>query len=207
MDLLTTLYFILPIDLQNKIKIYVLSYGTEETRLLKPLFQSLHLFNQTNKLVATLWQYNVAHRFDQIIKSNFKSRSGLYVGDELNISFIQSGLCTHDPVVQEVIIYNAEYELTDYFRYQYQSLLVKHKYGTPTAILIRKIAGRLKDDWGETADITLWRIRVFAKNVGKIKLFTYKKKQCMEDLCNSPDIYRELLHAYHVGNTFSRRRL
>ena len=96
-------------------------------------------------------------------------------------------------------------QLQNYFQMWYQSFLVKPRYGTPTAILIRKISGRLKDDWGVTADITLWRIRVFAKNVGKIKLFTYKKKQCMEDICNPSTIYKELIHAYHSGTTFSKR--
>lgn len=204
MDVLT-LYRGLSSELQNIIKIYVLSYGTDETRLLQPMFERLHQFNKTNKMVATIWQYNIAQRFDQLIQANLQFRSGFCVGDELSIAFIQSGLCTHDTNVQEATVYNAENEIKYYFQYRYQSLLVKHKYGTPTALLIRKISGRLKDDWGATADITLWRIRVFAKNVGKIKLFTYKKKKCMEDMCNPPNVYKELLYAYHIGNTFSTR--
>ena len=200
-----TLYHNLSSELQNIIKIYLLSYGTEEVRLLKPLFQTLLRFNKTYRANATLWQYNVCQRDEQIIKCNFKFRREFHIGDELSIAFMQSGLCTNDLGVQEVAIYYAQNELIDFFKYQYQSLLVKHKYGTPTALLIRKISGRLKDDWGSTADITLWRIRVFAKNVGKVKLFTYKKKQCMEDICNPPNIYKELIHAYHSGTTFSKR--
>ena len=199
------IYHGLPIVLQNKIKIYVLSYGTEETRLLKPIFQRLLQFNQTYKVTSTLWQYNVCQRDEQIIQANPQYRSGFCVGDELTIAFIQSGLCTYNLGVQELALHNANNEINDYFQYQYQSLLVKHKYGTPTALLIRKISGRLKDDWGATADITLWRIRVFAKNAGKIKLFTYKKRECMENMCNPPAIYNELIHAYHIGNTFSGR--
>lgn len=202
---LLTLYRGLSSDLQNIIKVYLLSYGTEEVRLLKPIFQRLLQFNQTNKTAATLWQYNVAHRSNEIIRATFKLRSDFCIGDELTIAFIQSGLSTHDIELQEQIFSYAESELQKYFQYQYQSLVVKPKYGTPTALLIRKISGRLKDDWGETADITLWRIRVFAKNTGKIKLFTYKKKQCMEEICNPPTIYKELIHAYHSGNTFSKR--
>ena len=49
MDLFT-LYRGLSSDLQNIIKVYLLSYGTEETRLLKPIFQRLLEFNQTNKM-------------------------------------------------------------------------------------------------------------------------------------------------------------
>ena len=193
----------LPIVLQNIIKTYVLSFGTEETNLLKPIFQRLLLFNQTNKVTATLWQYNVCQRDEQIIQANLQYRV-FCAQDELTIAFIKSGLCTHDLDVQEITVYNAENEINYYFQYRYQSLRVKHKYGTPTALLIRKISGRLKD-WGATADITLWRIRVFAKNAGKIKLFTYKKKECMENMCNPPTIYKELIHAYHIGNTFSGR--
>lgn len=200
-----TLYHGLSSDLQNIIKVYLLSYGTEETRLLKPIFQRLLQFNQTNKMAATLWQYNVAHRPNEIIRATFKLRSDFCVGDELTIAFIQSGLSTHDIELQEHISSYAESELQNYFQYQYQSLLVKPRYGTPTALLIRKISGRIKDDWGATSDITLWRIRVFVKNTGKIKLFTYKKKECMEHLCNTPTIYTELIHAYHSGNTFSKR--
>ena len=199
------LYHGLSSELQNIIKVYLLSYGTKETSLLKPTFQRLLQFNQTNKAPATLWQYNVAHRPNEIIQANFKSQSEFCIGDELTIAFIQSGLSTHDPEFQEQISSYADSELQNYFQYRYQSLLIKPKYGTPTALLIRKISGRLKDDWGATADITLWRIRVFAKNVGKTKLFTYKRKQCMEDICNPPNIYKELIHAYHSGNTFSKR--
>ena len=64
----------LPIVLQNKIKVYVLSYGTEETRLLNPIFQRLLRFNKTYKATATLWQYNVCQREEQIIQCNFKFR-------------------------------------------------------------------------------------------------------------------------------------
>lgn len=199
------IYRRLPIVLQNKIKVYLLSYGTEETLLLKPILQELYQFNQTNKTIATIWQYNVRQRPNEIIQAKPKFPSGFCISDELTIAFMQSGLCTHDTNVQEITLYNAENEINDHFQYQYQSLLVKHKYGTPTALLIRKISGRLKDDWGATADITLWRIRVFAKNEGKIKLFTYKKKKCMEDICSPPTIYNELIYAYHIGNTFSRR--
>lgn len=199
------IYHGLPIVLQNKIKVYVLSYGTKEAHLLKSIFQRLFQFNQTYKATATLWQYNVCQKDEQIIQANIQYRSGFCVVDELTIAFIQSGLCSHDIIVQKVIAHNAENEINDYFQYRYQSLLVKHKYGTPTALLIRKISGRLKDDWGATADITLWRIRVFAKNAGKIKLFTYKKRQCMENMCNPPTIYNELIHAYQIGNTFSGR--
>jgi hypothetical protein len=204
MDVLA-LYRGLSFELQNIIKVYVLSYGTEETRLLKPVFQALQQFNQTNKLTATLWQYNVVHRPNEMIQSTFKVRHQFCIGDELTIAFIQSGLSTHDPEFQAEMHSYAESELQNYFEYRYQSLLVKHKIGTPTALLIRKISGRLKDDWGSTADITLWRIRVFAKNTGKIQLFTYKRKQCMEYICNPPTIYKELIHAYHSGNTFSKR--
>jgi len=202
---LFTLYRGLSSELQNIIKVYLLSYGTEEVRLLKPIFQRLLQFNQTNKTAATLWQYNIVHRPNEIIQSTFKSRSDFSIGDELTIAFIQSGLSTHDPEFQENISSYAESELIDYFQYRYQSLLVKPRYGTPTALLIRKISGRLKDDFGVTADITLWRMRVFAKNVGKVKLFTYKKKQCMEEMCNPPNIYKELIYAYHSGTTFSKR--
>ena len=199
------IYHGLPIVLQNKIKIYVLSYGTEETRFLKRILQRLLQFNKTYKASATLWQYNVCQRDEQIIQCNFKFRREFHIGDELSIAFMQSGLCTRTLDVQELAIYYAQNELIDFFKYHYKSLLVKHKYGTPTALLIRKISGRLKEDWGATADITLWRIRVFAKNAGKIKLFTYKKKECMEKMCNPPTIYNELIHAYHIGNTFSGR--
>ena len=202
---LFTLYRGLSSDLQNIIKVYLLSYGTEETRLLKPIFQRLLEFNQTNKMTATLWQYNVAHRSNEIIQATFKLGRDFCIGDELTIAFIQSGLSTHDLEMQEQISSYAESELQNYFQFWYQSLVIKPRYGTPTALLIRKMSGRLKDDWGETADITLWRIRVFAKNAGKTKLFTYKKKQCMEDICNPPTIYKELIHAYHIGNTFSGR--
>ena len=202
---LFTLYNKLSSDLQNIIKVYLLSYGTEEVRLLKPIFQRLLQFNQTNKTAATLWQYNVAHRPNEIIQATFKLQSDFCIGDELTIAFIQSGLSTLDFEMQGVIYSYAESELQKYFQYQYQSLVIKPRYGTPTALLIRKISGRLKDDWGSTSDITLWRIRVFAKNVGKPKLFTYKKKQCMEDICNPPTIYKELIYAYHSGNTFSKR--
>jgi hypothetical protein len=200
-----TLYCKLSSDLQNIIKVYLLSYGTEEARLLQPMFERLHQSNQTNKTTATIWQYNVAQRPNEIIQATFKSQSEFCIGDELTIAFIQSGLSMHDPDFQEHILSYAESELENYFQYRYQSLLVKPRYGTPTALLIRKISGRLKDDWGATADITLWRIRVFAKNVGKIKLFTYKKNQSMEYVCNPPTIYNELIHAYHIGNTFSAR--
>ena len=200
-----TLYRGLSSELQNIIKIYLLSYGTEEARLLKPIFQNLYQFNQTNKMAATIWQYNVSQRDEQIIQCNFKMRRGFRIGDELSIAFIQSGLCTHDADVQALTIYYAENELIDCFKYHYTSLLVKHKYGTPTALLIRKISGRLKDDWWATEDITLWRIRVYTKNTGNVKLFTYKKKQSMEDICNPPSIYKELIHAYHSGNTFLKR--
>jgi len=200
-----TLYYKLSSDLQNIIKVYLLSYGTEEVRLLKPILQELSQFNQTNKTAATIWQYNVAHRTNEIIQATFKLGRDFCIGDELTIAFIQSGLSTHDFEMQEQISSYAESELQNYFQYQYQSLLVKPRCGTPTALLIRKISGRLKDDWGSTSDITLWRIRVFAKNVGKPKLFTYKKKQCMENICNPPTIYTELIHAYHSGNTFSKR--
>lgn len=200
-----TLYRKLSSHLQNIIKVYFLSYGTKETSLLKPVFQRLLQFNETNKMTATLWQYNVAQRPNEIIQSTFKSQSEFCIGDELTIAFIQSGLSMHDLEFQEHIFSYAESELQNYFQYRYQSLLVKPRFGTPTALLIRKISGRLKDDWGATADITLWRIRVFAKNTGKIKLFTYKKKQSMEPMCNPPNIYKELIHAYHSGNTFISR--
>lgn len=200
-----TLYHGLPINLQNIIKVYLLSYGTEEARLLKPIFQTLLQFNQTNKTTATLWQYNVAHRHNEIIQGTFKLQRDFWILDELTIAFIQSEISTHDPEFQAQTHSYAESELHDYFQYRYQSLLIKPKYGTPTALLIRKISGRLKDDWGTTADITLWRIRVFAKNTGKINLFTYKRKQSMEYICNPPTIYKELIHAYHSGNTFISR--
>ena len=67
-----TLYRGLSSDLQNIIKIYLLSYGTEEVRLLKPIFQRLLEFNETNKMTATLWQYNVAHRPNEIIQGTFE---------------------------------------------------------------------------------------------------------------------------------------
>ena len=148
-----TLYRGLSSELQNIIKIYLLSYGTEEVCLLKPIFKRLLEFNQTNKMTATLWQYNVAHRPNEIIQGTFKMQSDFWVIDELTIAFIQSWLSTHDIELQEQICTYAESELQKYFKYRYTSLLVKHKYGTPTSLLIRKISSRIKDILGSIAMI------------------------------------------------------
>ncbi len=148
-----TLYRGLSFHLQNIIKIYLLSYGTEEVRLLKPIFQRLLEFNETNKMTATLWQYNVAHRVNEIIQGTFEMQSDFWVIDELTIAYKQSGLCTDDLETQKQISTYAETELKKYFKYRYTSLLVKHKYGTPTALLIRKKSSRIKDILGSIATI------------------------------------------------------
>ena len=153
--------------LQDIIKLYYFSYGTTESNMMKEKINILNQYKlnvQNPKLDdLTLWRYHIQSSKDKYLDfiMSYQITDSTIIYCETQIAYFDSTLflnplintLTNHVIInndQEVTILYYENILRHHFkRNHYQQFLAPNKFGTPTAIIMRKYLDNQNGDCGD----------------------------------------------------------
>lgn len=166
MDLLI-LFNRLDKHLQDIIKLYYLSYGTRESNMMKSKINELNQYKSDiqNPIIddLTMWRYHIQSSKDKYLNfvMSYQITDSTVIYCETQIAYFDSTLFLNplintftNPVIinneQEVTILYYENILRHHFRRNhYQTFWAPNKFGTPTAMIMRKYLDDKNGDCGE----------------------------------------------------------
>lgn len=168
------LYKTLDANIQSKIRVFVLGFGTPEANLLKNLFSKInqkkkeyHMYPGIEDL--TVWRYFILEKSIQEITFQFSGWNWFNVYDDLQLALLESplsetSLFDMDPASKNMQIEESRQELQILFKRKLNVVLSRCLYQTPTAKIIHSVVERNYQYAGRTSESdinTLWSIRIW----------------------------------------------
>ena len=184
-------------NLQEKIRILYLGFGTPTANLVKgknATINNIKLMLQNKAVYSsniedlTAWRFKIICRPVPKITTHVSNQSSLFAKCDLELAYNKSTLCKDSSMVRNMRIEIATRANAVKFRMKYAALTEPPKHATACAIIIKGLI-KTMDNGG-----TLWNARV-RQSGGRI--MDHKCSELMLGKC-PPDVYNELLLARNI---------